>query len=68
MAHPQKLLSVEEAAALLGAKPSTIRRKILERKIGYHKLGKSFRISAEEVEALITTSYRPPIAEKEGRS
>ena len=38
----ERLLNVEEVAHRLGVKQSTIRRMILERKIGYVKLGRRF--------------------------
>ncbi len=61
------LLTVEDAATRLGLKTSTIRRKILERKIDYVKNGRSVRIPVETVEAIIATGFRPAIPEGEAR-
>lgn len=58
-----QLLTVEEAANRLGLKVSTIRRRILERKIAYVKNGRSVRIPVEEVEKIIASGYRPAITE-----
>ena len=61
------LLSVEDAATRLGLKTSTIRRKILERKIDYVKNGRAVRIPLETVEAIIATGFRPALPEEGGR-
>ncbi len=61
------LLTVEEAATRLGLKPSTIRRRILERKIDYVKNGRAVRIPAEKVERIIAKGYRPALLEGDGR-
>ncbi|MBA3965573.1 MAG: helix-turn-helix domain-containing protein [Nitrospirales bacterium] len=58
------LLTVEEAATRLGIKPSTIRRRILERRIDYVKHGRAVRIPVETVEQIITTGFRPAITEQ----
>ena len=65
MLRDTRLLTVAEAAERLRKQPSTVRRMILERRIGYVKLGRSVRIPLEEVEGLIATGYRPPIARPE---
>ena len=59
----KQLLTVAEVATRLGLKPATIRRRILERRIAYVKLGRAVRIPTEAVEALIAASYRPAIDE-----
>jgi excisionase family DNA binding protein len=59
----KQLLTVTEVAMRLGLKPATIRRRILERRIPYVKLGRAVRIPVEAVEALIAVSYRPAINE-----
>jgi len=59
----KQLLTVTEVAMRLGLKPATIRRRILERRIPYVKLGRAVRIPIEAVEALIAVSYRPAINE-----
>lgn len=59
----KQLLTVTEVATRLGLKPATIRRRILERRMPYVKLGRAVRIPIEAVDALITASYRPAIDE-----
>ena len=58
-------VSVDEAANELGIRPSTIRRRILERRIGYLKIGRSVLIPLTEIERLIKEGYRPPLNRKE---
>ncbi len=58
------LLTVEEAATILGLKSSTIRRRILERKIDYVKNGRAVKIPLETVERIITTGFRPALSEQ----
>ena len=57
----KQLLTVAQVAERLGLKPATIRRRILERRLPYVKLGRAVRIPVEDVEALIASSYRPAI-------
>lgn len=57
----KQLLTVKQAADRLGLKPATIRRRILERRLTYVKLGRAVRIPVEVVDALIASSYRPAI-------
>ena len=47
------LLTVEEAALRLSVKPATIRRRILERRIDFVKIGRSVRIPERYVEKMI---------------
>jgi len=63
-----QLLTVEEAAVHLGLKTATIRRRILERKIGYVKNGRSVRIPVEIVERIINQGYRPALPGKSERT
>jgi excisionase family DNA binding protein len=58
------LLTVEEAATRLGLQSSTIRRRILERKIDYVKNGRAVRIPLETVERIIATGFRPALSEQ----
>lgn len=55
------LRSVKEVAARTGWKPSTVRKKILRREIGYVKLGRSVRIPESEIERLIINGFRPAL-------
>lgn len=54
-------ITVAEAAVRLGLKPSTIRKLILTRRIGYRKIGRAVRIPEAELERLIRAGYRPPV-------
>lgn len=55
-----RLLRVEEAAALLGLKPSTIRKMIWRREIPVVRPTKrAVRIRSEDVEAIIRLGYQP---------
>ena len=56
-----QLLSVMDAAQRLGLKESTIRRRILERKLAYVKNGRAVRVPVEVVEHLIAEGWRDPI-------
>jgi excisionase family DNA binding protein len=60
------LLTVNQAASLLALKPATIRRRILERRIDYIKLGRAVRIPANAVEQLIQAGYREALKNEEG--
>ena len=62
----EQLLSVEETAFRLGLKPTTIRRKLLERKIPAVKIGKAIRIPIEAVNRIINEGWREPFGVKHG--
>ena len=53
-----RLLTIKEASEQLGLRESTLRKWVLQKRIGYHKLGRSIRISAEAVSKMIRDSYR----------
>ena len=57
----KQLLTVAQVADRLGLKEATIRRRILERRLPYVKLGRAVRIPVEVIDALIASSYRPAI-------
>ncbi len=57
------LLTVFEFAVRTGWKPSTVRKKILRRELGYVKLGRSVRIPESELERLISNGFRPALTE-----
>jgi excisionase family DNA binding protein len=56
-----RLLTVGEVAVRTGWKPSTVRKKILRRELGYVKLGRSVRIPESELERLIINGFRPAL-------
>ena len=54
-------LTVVESAARLGLKPSTVRKLILTRRIGFTKIGRAVRIPETEVERIIEAGFQPAI-------
>ena len=57
----EKLFTVREASEQLGLQQSTLRKWILQRKVGVCKLGRAVRIPARIVSRLIEQGYRPPV-------
>ena len=62
----EQLLSVMDAAQRLGLKESTIRRRILERRLAYVKNGRAVRVPIEVVERLIADGWRDPVIAEGG--
>lgn len=58
------LLTVGEAALRLSVKPATIRRRILERRIDFVKIGRSVRIPERAVEKLIEAGLSVAVSER----
>ena len=58
------LLTVEEAALRLSVKPATIRRRILERRIDFVKIGRSVRIPERAVEKLIEAGLSVAVSDR----
>ena len=56
-----KLLTVQEFAAAVGWKPSTVRQKIWRRELEYVKLGRSVRFKPETAEKLIERGTVPAL-------
>ena len=56
-----KMLTVEEFAALVGWKPSTVRQKIWRREIEYCKIGRSVRLKVETAQELIDRGTVPAL-------
>lgn len=56
-----RLLNVEEAAAVLGLKPSTLYTWASERRICTVKIGRALRIKLSVVEQLIADCERPAL-------
>lgn len=61
-----EMLSVAEAAVLLGLKEPTIRVWIAQRRLPHCKLGRAVRIPRQAVEALIAANMVPAV-ETRGR-
>jgi excisionase family DNA binding protein len=61
------LMNLDEAAALLRLKPSTMRAWVLRRKIPFVKLGRRVLFRRSDLEALIASSLVPanPVAIRE---
>ncbi len=55
------LLTVKQAASILGLQESTIRKWVLSRRMGVVRLGRSVRLRRDEVESLIKRNYVSPI-------
>lgn len=58
------LLTVDEAAAILRLKPSTVRAWILHRKIAHVKLGGRVFLRRSDCEAMIAASVVPASARR----
>jgi excisionase family DNA binding protein len=52
---------VEEAAEVMGMSARHVRRLVAERRIAFHKLGRSVRIDPADVEAYIASVRVEPI-------
>jgi len=64
MATPEKLLTVSEAAALVGYKQATVRSKILKREWPHCKIGRSVRLKESFLTRLIEDSEVPAREER----
>jgi excisionase family DNA binding protein len=56
-----KLLNVEEFAAIVGWKPATIRQKVWRRQIDFVRMGRSIRFKPETVQKLIERGTVPAL-------
>jgi excisionase family DNA binding protein len=59
---PDRLLTVEEAADLLGTKPRFTRRLIAERRIRYTHLGRHVRIPESALREFIAAGMVEPVS------
>lgn len=59
-----RLLTVEEAALRLSVKPATVRRRILERRIDFVKIGRSVRIPERCIDKLIDDGLSVAMCER----
>ena len=55
-----ELLTVEQAADLLGTKPRFIRRLVAERRIRFTKLGRHVRLDREDLDAFVAAGRVEP--------
>jgi excisionase family DNA binding protein len=59
-----RLLNVEEFAAAVGWKPSTVRQKVWRREIDYVKIGRSVRFKPDTAEKLIERGTVPALEQR----
>ena len=55
------LINIDDAARFLGLQPSTLRRWVYEKRIGYVKLGRRVLFRKEVIEQLIRDSEKPAL-------
>jgi excisionase family DNA binding protein len=58
----ERLLTVDEAAELLGTRPRFVRRLIEERRIAYHKVGRHVRIAESDLVAFVASGRVEQVA------
>jgi excisionase family DNA binding protein len=58
---PERLLTPEDPAKLLGVPPRMVRRLVSERRLGFIKVGRYVRISIEQVETFVNENEKPPV-------
>ena len=62
------LLTIPEAAALLGTPTRFVRRLVAERRIGFTKIGRYVRFSSADVEAFVAAGRVEPVDRRGQRS
>ncbi|WP_298321677.1 helix-turn-helix domain-containing protein [Haloactinopolyspora sp.] len=60
-----EMLTVAQAAAAMGMSPRYVRRLIAERRIAFHRLGRSVRIARADVRAFIDDGRVEPMTASE---
>jgi excisionase family DNA binding protein len=60
------MLTIEEAAKVLGVKSSTIRSWVWKRQIEFVKISRSVRIPDKVIERLILSGTRPALGTRRG--
>jgi len=66
--HNWRFLTVKQIAEITGWKESTVRARILRRLIPYYKLGRSVRVSEEDLAHLLERARVPAREPRNGRS
>ncbi len=62
------LLTINEAASLLGIAPCTLRRRIARNEVPHRRIfGGPIRFSQEDIEAILEQAYRPVVQRDEKR-
>lgn len=59
--HPDELLTIEEAATFLKMSPRYVRRLVAERRIAFHRLGRSVRLKPSDLAAFIDAGRVEPM-------
>lgn len=54
-----KLNSVKKTATRIDVSPATVRRMIRDGRLGFHRIGRSIRVSDSEIQRLLESGYRP---------
>jgi len=66
---PDRLLTVEEAAEVLGTKPRFTRRLVAERRIRFTRIGRHVRIPESALRDFIAAGMvRPAVSARRGRA
>jgi len=66
---PDRLLTVEEAAEVLGTKPRFTRRLVAERRIRFTRIGRHVRIPESALREFIAAGMvRPAVSARRGRA
>ena len=66
---PDRLLTVEEAAEVLGTKPRFTRRLVAERRIRFTRIGRHVRIPESALRDFIAAGMvRPAVSARKGRA
>jgi excisionase family DNA binding protein len=60
-----ELLTVSQAAVVMGMSPRYVRRLVAERRIAFHRLGRSVRIAVIDVQAHVVSGRVEPITESD---
>ena len=59
-------LTVNQAAALIGLHPETVRRLVKDRRLGHHRIGCKILIPRSVIKSYLEETYLPPIPSKTG--
>jgi|HubBroStandDraft_1064217.scaffolds.fasta_scaffold131058_3 excisionase family DNA binding protein len=62
-----RFLTVKQVSEIIGWKESTVRARILRRLIPFYKLGRSVRVSQEDLAQMIETARVPAREPRNGR-
>jgi excisionase family DNA binding protein len=64
-APSSELLTVSQAAVVMGMSTRYVRRLVAERRIAFHRLGRSVRIAAGDVQAHVVSGRVEPMTESD---